>query len=202
MSKTGLLCSLISMKTHSSFSSHSTFNPLGNTHHSIFKIHAESDLCSLFLLPLWSEALSSLIWIIARTPIQSSCLCPRPTTPPHSALSTEARAVTLNVSPCWSHAVSHCHSAVPRALVWTAASTWMIFLWVHGSLDVHSGAWGIKSNSQRCWGLFPTALLRYNWHTSLYKLKVNSRTVRFTCIIIFLKVKGNTVTSAGHTTNY
>lgn len=113
MSKTGLLCSLISMKTHSSFSSHSTFNPLGNTHHSIFKIHAESDLCSLFLLPLWSEALSSLIWIIARTPIQSSCLCPRPTTPPHPALSTEARAVTLNVSPCWSHAVSHCHLLSP-----------------------------------------------------------------------------------------
>lgn len=104
MSKTRLLCSLISMKTHSSFFSHSTFNPLGNSPHSIFKICAESDLCSLFLLPLWCEAPSSLIWIIAWAPVQSSCLCPRPTAPPHPALGTEARVVTLNVSPCWSHA--------------------------------------------------------------------------------------------------
>lgn len=89
-------------------------------------------------------------------PVQSSCLCPRPTAPPHPALSTEARVVTLNVSPCWSHAsASHCHFAIPRALVWTAASIWMIFLWVHGSLDEYSGACGIKSNSQRLRGYFP-----------------------------------------------
>lgn len=90
MSKTRLLRSLISMKTHSSFFSHSTFNPLGNSPHSIFKISLPDllTLCSCSHSDVRHHHLSSGL---LHEPLFSPPASASTHRPPHPALSTEAK---------------------------------------------------------------------------------------------------------------
>lgn len=151
MSKTRLLCSLISMKTHSSFFSHSTSWPFGKFSSFIFK-QAESHLCSLFLLPLWWGTIISHLDYCTQPLFSPPASAP--THRPHRTplLAQKPEWVTLNVSPCWSHA---CFSlpfplAIPRALcgplpLYEWFSSGSMDLWMSTQVPVAS------TNSQRCW---------------------------------------------------